>query len=154
MVVITQKCWSQLLHGHKNPTLSYSTSQNTKLNQNQSQALMWVTSEHNHCMSLILVLLLGEYRWGAAIGLEVFICAPETANEETGGTWVAFSLTQRGYNSDWETDFEGLQLWRSSGNYLGEFCRVNKNTEPILLQSSPSGNTENALQSIVRNGSR
>lgn len=55
---------SQLFHGHKNPTLSYLTSQNTKLNLSQSQAIMPATSEHNHCMSLILVL-----SWVATNGL-------------------------------------------------------------------------------------
>lgn len=51
--------FSQLFHGHENPTLSYLTSQNTKLNLNQPQAFMPVTSEHNHCMSLILILFHG-----------------------------------------------------------------------------------------------
>lgn len=56
-----------------------------KLNQNQSQALMPVMSEHNHCTSLILVLVLSgvwegqpqAYRWFNCI---FFICSPKTAN--------------------------------------------------------------------------
>lgn len=80
MAFVTQKCQSPLFREHKNPMLSYSTSQNTKLNQNESQALMPVTSEHNHCTSFILVLFLGRFGWGATVGLQVFICTPEIAD--------------------------------------------------------------------------
>lgn len=103
MISIAQKYQSQLFHGQKNPMLSYLTSQNTKLNRNQSQAFMPVTAEHNHCIALIF----GTFSCGAPGGLQVFICTSGTAHWETARTRAAFIWTRKGCNSDPGTNFKG-----------------------------------------------
>lgn len=105
MTFIAQKYLSQLFHGQKNPMLSYLTSQNTKLNRNQSQAFMPVTSEHNHCMSLILVLFHGghpvAYRSLSALLEQHTGKLQEHEQLSSGhGKGVRVTLISRGYNPE------------------------------------------------------
>lgn len=111
MIFITQKCWSQLFHGHKNLTLSYPASQNSC----HKPLCQWCQNIITVYQSLILVLVLsgvwaGGNHWPTGLYLQ-------SCNSRLG-KWQNRSRFQldTGYNSDWV--FEGLKLWRSSGNYL------------------------------------
>lgn len=50
------------------------------------------------------------------------------------------------HNSDWETNFEMLQLWRNSRSCLGKFWKEQIATSSLIsLQSSLSGNKDSTI---------